>query len=160
MKVLKDRGIMVNYKIIGSTRDEDYLKKLNQSIAQLGLETQVDIMGMLKGTQAVIDQYNSSDLGLFVSLEETFGLVPLEMLASGLPLISTKVGILEDKYQEFKDAGVAYIDVTDINHIADQIELAMRGDIKVIKHEILSQFTTSGIVSQFEQLYKKMLSDV
>lgn len=160
IKQLKDRGKNVKFNIIGSDLHEAYANELKNLSRQLGIDEQVFFMGRLIGTHAVVEQYQKSDLGLFLSNEETFGLVPIEMLAAGLPLIATKVGILEDKQQEFADAGVVLIDNNDIEDIADKVEMVIKGDYKAFDSSTLDQFKTSDIVKRFEDIYKEMLADV
>ena len=56
-----------------------------------GLENEVIFTGMLRGT-ALAHKYAAADVFLHCSITETFGLVVLESMASGVPVIARDEG--------------------------------------------------------------------
>jgi len=64
---------------------------LRRETAQLGLEARVHFVGYLDRKGALLDCYAAADAFVFASRTETQGLVLLEAMAVGLPVVSTAV---------------------------------------------------------------------
>lgn len=78
--------------IIGSGEEENNLKRL---VEKSGLGGRVLFLGNLS-TEDVNDYMAIADVFIFASIMETGGNVLLEAVASGLPIITTRVGWAED----------------------------------------------------------------
>ena len=78
----------VSLKIIGTGSYEDSLKS---QTAELGLEERVTFAGFID-SDSLPEHYREADLFVLPSQTESFGLVFAEAMASGLPVIATKVG--------------------------------------------------------------------
>ncbi len=78
--------------IVGDyTLNVTYVKKIKRAIKKYGLEEQVFWHG--KVSREEIGQYYSrADIFVLPSLKEAFGLVLLEAMAFGLPVVATRVG--------------------------------------------------------------------
>jgi glycosyltransferase involved in cell wall biosynthesis len=72
--------------ICGSVQREGYLESLKKRTRELGIE---DAVHFLKFTSEVPALMNAFDLSLLPSRGETFGLVVIEAMAAGLPVIGT-----------------------------------------------------------------------
>jgi 1,2-diacylglycerol 3-alpha-glucosyltransferase len=92
---------------------------LQQMVASLGLQQSVHFAGYLDRTTALLDCYAAADVFVFASRTETQGLVLLEAMAQGAPIVSTaelgtrsilKAGcgalVVEEQLQPFADATV------------------------------------------------------
>lgn len=64
---------------------------LERQCARLGLQRNVRFVGYLSREQALADCYAAADLFVFASRTETQGLVLLEAMAAGLPVVTTGV---------------------------------------------------------------------
>jgi glycosyltransferase involved in cell wall biosynthesis len=64
-------------------------KALRQCAARLGLEGHVRFVGYLEREHALLDCYAAADVFVFASRTETQGLVLLEAMAQGAPVVST-----------------------------------------------------------------------
>jgi len=149
---LVGNGIDSTLAIIGPAADKVYTEQLKKQAASLGLENNVTFLGKLNKTQ-IVQQYLNADLGVFTSSEETFGLVPLEMLAVGLPLITTEVGILEDEKTFFEKMGVLYFsDTITPNRIKNLID---NHNVNESKSELEVKFNIASVFAQYIDLYKK-----
>jgi glycosyltransferase involved in cell wall biosynthesis len=62
---------------------------LRQQVAHLGLEARVHFAGYLERDSALLDCYAAADVFVFASRTETQGLVLLEAMAQGAPVVST-----------------------------------------------------------------------
>jgi glycosyltransferase involved in cell wall biosynthesis len=72
---------------IGSdTADPDYAAQLRDSVERLGLVRRVSIPGELRGA-ALESEWSAADLSLLISRAEAYGLVVIESLARGIPVV-------------------------------------------------------------------------
>jgi len=114
-KELKELGYNVNFTIIGDGGNNEYnikkLAKINKDI--------VEICDRIDDREKLLNMYRKSDIFIMPSFHETFGLVYLEAMSQGLPIIYTKEqGI--DGY--FKDGTVGYsVNPNDISDIVKKI---------------------------------------
>ncbi len=84
----------VKLDIIG-TGSIGYVRHLKQIARRLGVASRVRWLGYRKQTQ-IQKMYSSHGALIMPSLQESFGLVALESLASGIPLVATRAGGLSD----------------------------------------------------------------
>jgi D-inositol-3-phosphate glycosyltransferase len=87
LKYIKPRLFIVGED--GNRRGEiNNLKKLAQ---ELGVAGSVNFSGLVDYESLPV-YYNAADVCVFPSYYESFGLVPLESLACGIPVVATNVG--------------------------------------------------------------------
>lgn len=92
-RILLDRGINVSYRIVGGGKEVLQLKQL---IRNLGLDNIVDYLGPQKYSE-LPKVFSSFDLFVFpTKLEESLGLVGLEAMASGIPVVGSRIGGITD----------------------------------------------------------------
>jgi glycosyltransferase involved in cell wall biosynthesis len=89
-----------HWRIIGSG-DEDYEKELKQTAASLGLEGKVEFLGAIP-PDAVRAEYAESDLFVLGSRYEPFGIVLIEAMSMGLPIVATTAGGIPDVLEHEK----------------------------------------------------------
>lgn len=159
---LKKLGHEVELCIIGPSSSLDYVNTLQETITECNLADSVVFVGHKK-TSEIVEIYSKSDLGLFLSEEETFGLAPLEMLATGLHVISSTCGIMKDfvnQEQKVKNLILVQYDnyslITKI--ITDIIKSNRIIETEENSIEIESFFAVENIVSQYEAIYEVMLN--
>jgi D-inositol-3-phosphate glycosyltransferase len=100
----------------GNRRGEaEDLKKL---AFDLDFSDRVSFAGLVN-YENLVDYYNAADVVAFPSFYESFGLVPLESMACGTPVVSTDVGNLRDIILEGKTGYV--LDDNQPQHIADKL---------------------------------------
>jgi glycosyltransferase involved in cell wall biosynthesis len=98
------------------------LPHLKQAVRQLNLETNVLFVGYLDRETTLLDCYSSANLFVFASKTETQGLVLLEAMALGVPVVSTAVMGTKDILAPQKGALVAQEDVGDF---ADKVKMVL-----------------------------------
>jgi len=106
------KGIRLD--LIGSTEPSRYMGDLERRASQVGGFRKTRFLGN-RSAEEIASIYRSTYCGLFLSASETFGLAPVEMLASGLPLVSTPVGVMKWDRKAFAEFGVLYVDVDDVD---------------------------------------------
>lgn len=151
---LKNSGRLVRLVIIGPEIDKPYCENLKKMIARLGLIKDVCFLGRLNKSE-IITQYCMADVGVYYSDEETFGLAPLEMIAAGLPLLTTEVGILAERKTEFEQVGVEFIRTSAQDILA--IDRLLGVDSTVASKYVADNFLTSTVVCKYESLYEERL---
>jgi glycosyltransferase involved in cell wall biosynthesis len=149
---LKKRKGLVQLRIIGPNVDRVYFEELTEQVKKLNVQEEVIFVGVLD-RDAIVQEYQCADIGVFFSEQETFGLAPLEMLAAGLPLLSTPVGILGEQINDFVDLGVKFVNFNDeIEHAATSL-LQLVGEVERTMEYLRKNYSVSTIVKSYERLY-------
>jgi len=142
--------------IVGSGDEYGVLK---DRIQRFGLESQVTLAGKKDNVQ---DFLQASDVFILTSKEEGFGLSVVEAMASGLPVIATKVGgvpeIIEDGETGF------LIKSQNINELVDKMSFFMklsdekRRSIGVRARRVVEEkFSITKMMHSYTDLYKDIL---
>ncbi|UCD82891.1 MAG: glycosyltransferase, partial [Desulfobacterales bacterium] len=93
--------------IVGGDGDKaPEFKKLKQKIRELAIDDRVMLAGQIE-QQNLPPYYNAADVLVMPSHYESFGLVGLEALACGRPVVSTPVGAAEDLIQKGRAGRIA-----------------------------------------------------
>lgn len=85
---LRDKVPDVLLIIAGEGPAQEHLRRL---VGELGLSTSVHFVGYLERSSSLLDCYRAADAFVFASRTETQGLVLLEAMAQGTPVVSTAV---------------------------------------------------------------------
>ncbi len=85
--LLKERGQDFELLLVGMGPDQETLEKER---ARLGLEKQVHFLGFINNDTTLRSLYTLSDLFIFPSVYDTFGLVVREAAAAGTPALMVK----------------------------------------------------------------------
>ena len=97
---------MVNRKmkvlIIGQIRDNDFMLYLKSMIKKLKLEDKINFIGWIDNDK-LDTYYKSATLFVHPSRDESLGVVILEALTCGLPVIATSVGGIPDMISQGKN---------------------------------------------------------
>ncbi|MGR5528350.1 VpsD family glycosyltransferase [Vibrio alfacsensis] len=143
--------------IVGPNVDEEYWQELNQLIVNENATDYIRFVGH-KNTEELVELYKSANMGIFLSSEETFGLAPLEMLASGLPVISSNVGIIEERPEYFKSIGTCIIDPENKDDaFSKSIEFISQQTV-VNREALQQQFSVRAVNKQYFSVYKKLFN--
>jgi len=94
---LTDRWPAARFVIVGGTGDEAFRRRLDDLVGELGLAGRVVFAG---NRPDVYDWFDAMDVAVHASWGEAFGLVLVEAMALGTPVVATSVGgpseIIED----------------------------------------------------------------
>lgn len=91
MRHILNRKYDAHLHIVGPVDDADYFKYLNELVKKLGLIKRVKFTGGLCD-EDLLNEYAKCSVFVLPSLEESQGLVLLEAMATGKPILATNVG--------------------------------------------------------------------
>jgi 1,2-diacylglycerol 3-alpha-glucosyltransferase len=135
------------------------LEHLRRAAAGLGLASHVLFVGNLEREGALLDCYRAADLFVFASRTETQGLVLLEALALGVPVVSTAVlgtadvlhGAHGARTAPEDEAGFATIVISLLNDPRARAELAAKGPADA------RQWSAQVMAERLVDLYRSLL---
>lgn len=106
-ELIKHYDIQVKVLMIGGGSQE---KNLIELIKYLNLENHIDFIGQVPH-QELVQYYNKMDVFTFTTrLSESLGLVGLEAMACGVPVVGSKIGGLEDYIEDNKNGMLFEVD--------------------------------------------------
>ncbi|MDE5411898.1 N-acetyl-alpha-D-glucosaminyl L-malate synthase BshA [Alkalihalobacterium chitinilyticum] len=130
-----------------------------QLVKQLGIEERVLFLGSQKDVAEIL---SISDLLLLLSEKESFGLVALEAMACGVPVIGTNIGGIPEVIEDGKTGYIC--EVGDISTISDKA-ISLLTDEDLHKHmsesaqkRVIDHFSSKDIVDQYEYIYHSTLN--
>jgi glycosyltransferase involved in cell wall biosynthesis len=90
------------FKVIikGSIRDASYMQELTSMVKKFNLQDKVMFITKRLDYSALVSYYKSATLFVFPTREDSLGVVVLEALHCGLPVISTNVGGIPDMIED------------------------------------------------------------
>ncbi|SDS68538.1 Glycosyltransferase involved in cell wall bisynthesis [Formosa sp. Hel1_31_208] len=135
---LKNEDNQIHLYIAG---DGDYKKELMRNIEKLDLESEITFLGQLNVNEMAAF-YNQMDVVVLPSLHEAFGLVFIEAIALGIPVIvSTEFGALN-----FIDLNTFSVDTFTFNPKS----------VEGLKEKLMSYIRGEGLSSEFfKEIYHK-----
>lgn len=145
----------IKLTIIGGGREK---KNLESLIKELNLEDRIKLTGRIE-RKKIAEYFKQSDVFVLASKGETFGVVFIEAMASGLPVIATRCGGPEHFIK--KEQGL----IIEKNNI-DKLVKAMKNiyknidsyDNKKISKMTVEQFSPESVAEQITEVYKKVLN--
>jgi glycosyltransferase involved in cell wall biosynthesis len=135
----------------GST---DYLSELKKLVKTLGIEDRVDFLGN-PSPEDMKNCYANADLFINPSAHETSGKILLEAGASGLPMISTPVGLANEIITSGENG---FIVPADPDMICDRILQLSNPDTRKkfghhIREKVLNTFGWNTVMNRYMELY-------
>jgi glycosyltransferase involved in cell wall biosynthesis len=124
---------------------------------KLGLDRWLTWLGLLPRERAR-DEYQSSDAFVLASHHESFGIVFVESMACGKPVIATRCGGPEAIVTE--DTGVL-VDVGRPAELAAAMRSMVRGertfDVARVRESFLERFSRTAVVNRLDSIYSDVL---
>ncbi|GIM30256.1 glycosyl transferase family 1 [Clostridium polyendosporum] len=138
----------------GDGEEKDNLLRLTN---ELGISSQVKFLGALNRDE-VIENMQSCNAFVLPSRFETFGVVFIEALACGKPIIATKTGGPDGIVNKGNGFLVEVEDIEGLSiamkKIIDNISCY---DAELIRTDCIKRFSEKAVITQFEQVYKDIL---
>jgi len=105
--------------IVGGTTDPAYFAEVKTTIKELNLTSSVQLVGRKEGGEKDI-MFRSSDLFILPTYSENFGIVVLEALSYGLPVITTT----ETPWLDLNQKGCGWVVEPGSEYLVDPLEKA------------------------------------
>jgi len=150
-ELLNTRKDFILY-LIGSGKDE---KKIRDKIKELKLDKYVKLIGSITHDKMPL-WMSASDLFVFPSYSESFGIVQIEAMACGIPVIATINGGSEEIITD-KEIGLLLEDPKDYKALANLINIGLnkKWDYKKIK-TYAGNFSLKKIIKILLKTYEKI----
>ena len=132
------------------------LPELTELVAELGIGDRVVFAGFV-GRDKIYDLYEHADVFVVPSVSEPFGIVPLEAMQSGVPVILSRQTSASEILRH-----VLKVDFWNVEAMAERILEAvsyprLHAEIsRRAEHEV-RRLTWADVAHQTEKLYRRML---
>jgi glycosyltransferase involved in cell wall biosynthesis len=156
---LKENGVRFHLDVVGGGIDSQ-VTDVHRSATQLGLDDEVSFLGF---RDDVLDLMQASDVLAISSDYESGPLVAMEAAATGLPIVSTAVGVVSEMFVDGEDClmvqpGDAAGFGDALLRMADDPEL--RASIGAAARQRSGRFDMRRITRELEQMYMDTLTRV
>jgi len=140
----------IRLRIVG---DGPLRKKLEKKAAELHIRDRVDFRGFVEPAD-IPYEYALADLFVLPSLEDTFAVVVVEAMASGVPIVCSTLAGVSTYLQDGEDAFV--VDPTDTDALANRIDRllddrALRTQFAKRGREIANRFEAQSVAEVFAE---------
>lgn len=148
------RGGQVRLWIAGDGEDRDKLELLSR---ELGISDQVNFLGRLD-RENMVERMSWCDAFVLPSLYETFGVVVIEALALGKPVVATRCGGPESIINDLNGYLVPVADSEQLG-IAMERMLLERGkfDPVAIRQDCINRFGVNAVISSLGEVYRSII---
>jgi len=86
---LAARGVPFRLDLMGRFQNEEFAQRVKTRIAELGIESSVNFLGVLTGDDKLA-AFREADVLCHPTFHDTFGLVIVEGMACGMPVVATR----------------------------------------------------------------------
>lgn len=140
------------FVVAGEGPDESRLKRMTH---ELGLDANVRFFGNLDRRTTLLDAYRAGDAFVFASPTETQGLVLIEAMALGVPIVSTAVMGTAMVLEGARSALIAEEDVDDFAAKAAGVLRSgdLRASLGAAGPEDARRWSSDTLMQRVEQLY-------
>lgn len=154
---LKQRGIGARLVLVGRVYEKARDNALFHYIRQENLTSEIIWLGAVPD-QDLVAIYNCATVLAFPSLQEGFGLVPLEAMSCGLPVVTSGAGAIREV---IGNAGLIVEDPTDETDwacILEQVlrDTSLRAQLRVQGLERARLFSNEEAAKKVLQLYRQV----
>lgn len=155
--LIKD-GIELEYIIVGDGENRRFLEGL---VKEMGLENIVRFLGM-KTQDGVFKALAEADIFCLPSWDEAFGVVYLEAMAVGLPVIGCKGQGIKDVIEDGHDG--VLVEPKDVSSVESALKRLLTNPFlcremgKRARGKVLNNFTWAKNAEKYFELYKGVLN--
>ena len=153
---LRARGIHAQLRIIGSLADKAYYELLQQKIAASPYASDISLEANLP-REELLKAYSEAKLFVLHSREESQGIVFAEAMATGLPVVATKIGGIPYVVADGKSGLLCpYADVNTMNEMVAKLltDESLWQRYSDAAKEIAKNYSWTDIANRIVQLYK------
>lgn len=155
---LRERGIDAKLHIVGAATDRGYYELLKQKIAESKHKTDISLEVDLP-KEALFKAYADAKLFVLHSREESQGIVFAEAMATGLPVVATKIGGIPYVVADGKSGLLCpYADVDAMTEMVAQLlsDEQQWQSFSAAAREIAKDYNWENIAERIVQLYNAL----
>ena len=152
-------GIDWQYEVVG---DGSSRRELEQLIVSLGLQDKVTLSGWISELE---EKYHNTDIQLMPSRLEAFGLVAIEGMSTGLPVIASDLVGINQVVSSSVDSCFLVKDSNNINEWVNKIKLCINTLEKDLIHiskesyQHSQKFSLEKMTKSYIDLYRQVLKN-
>ncbi len=157
--LLRDRYPSVHLVHAGKVVSQTYKRELEAYIHQHGLEERVQFLGRVTEAR-LLELLLRAEVFVLPSYEESFGLVLVEAMAAGVPVISTRIGGIQEVVEE----GRSGLLVPPGDPVALAGKIAMVFEDRVLRDRLVQAgkeraraFSWEAVTARVFRLYRQLL---
>lgn len=152
----KNKGDCFRFLLIGDGSEREELSK---EVIKLGLDKNVFFCGCVEHSE-LRNYYRACDLFLFASMSETQGIVLLEAMAAGLPVVAVKASGTSDVV---RDGWNGYTTELDVNEWERKLEILventhLRKRMALAASTEAKKYLSHNVAKKVERLYQNVLT--
>lgn len=142
-------------RIAGKGEQENELRSLTD---QLGISSQVEFLGFINKDK-VIQELDQSDVYVLTSKYETFGVILIEALSRGIPVIATKSGGPEEIVNSSNGVLIDYNNIDQlVVQLKNIVHLLPKFDKELIRKDCISRFGSQAYFNALTPIYKRVVA--
>jgi len=148
VSVLRETKPKIKLLVIGQGPE---LKKLKSEVKNLGLEDNIEFSGWLNGSEDMAQLFNQSRIFVNPSFNEGGPRVVLEAMACGLPVITTKVGLMLDIIKDGENGIFTDWDPKDMAENISKLlqDEGLQNKFKTASLELVKQFEKKEAIKNY-----------
>ena len=154
IRLVRDTGRRVKLEIVGGGKEISYFKKLSD---ELSIQDIVEWKGLVDN-QDLPEMMQAADLFVMPSWHDTFGVVYIEAMACGLPIVATRCGgpdsFITDEIGKLVPIKSPAKLAVAIGEVVDNISGYHRKDIR---RAFEANFSDQSVVEKLELVYDQVL---
>lgn len=148
----------VSLHVIGGVRSTTYYMEIERMIHDLRLWNNVRFLGTVSESQ-LMAEYGNASVFILPSYEESEGIVILEAIASGTPVVATRSGGAESIICHGKNGYLC--DCGDHEELARWIQIVMTlrsvKERAILEKQFAMKFLPENIAKQYLEIYKRLI---
>lgn len=151
---LRNQGIPITFYLAGAGTEKNMLQRM---IKDSRYRDDILLVDWVDDVELFL---KDADLFVLPSLDEPFGLVILEAMSAGIPILSTKT---QGPLEILTEDNAYFLDSPDYLEIADKIKIIMQ-DVERFskavraKNEFINKYSEKAVIPLYRDLYEKLLS--
>lgn len=153
--LLRAKGIKVKLHIVGALTDKTYYELLKQKISDSAYKEDISLDANLP-REELLKAYEEAKLFVLHSREESQGIVFAEAMATGLPVVATKIGGIPYVVEDGKSGSLC--PYGDVDAMTDMVAKLMSDDAQWKEYsqeakEIAKRYSWKDIAERIVRLY-------
>jgi glycosyltransferase involved in cell wall biosynthesis len=155
LAIVRQQIPSVRLRVAGRTTSPSYEQKVRRFVAEAGLVSNVEFLGLLDKEQ-MLQEYARCLMVVLASRQETMPMAVTEAMAAGKPVVATRVGGVPELVKD-GDSGYT-VSLGDVEGLAQRIlellnSVALRTRLGQRARQLAGRFQLETVAAEYRQLY-------